>query len=156
MTNETKKIGRGRRLISYCRRVLGMGSDGGGKPECPMTFPGEGKPIQCRDLPFASCEECLKGQGLEEVGKRAENLVAISELKEKNSGKVAFIRGGNKKLRRLLDMGLTPNTVVSVVRAAPLGGPVEIAVRGSRLALGRGIASDVFVEVIKGSGKEEG
>ena len=33
-------------------------------------------------------------------------------------------------------MGLTPGTKVSVTRVAPLKGPVEIAVRGSKLALG--------------------
>jgi len=43
-------------------------------------------------------------------------------------------------------MGLTPGTWVTVVRSAPLGGPVEVSVRGSRLALGRGMAERIFVE----------
>ena len=90
-----------------------------------------------------------RGEGLAQVGRRSENLVAVADLKEKDTGKIAFIRGGSKKLRRLLDMGLTPSTPICVVRAAPFGGPVEIAVRGSRLALGRGIATDVFVEMTK-------
>lgn len=37
--------------------------------------------------------------------------------------------------RRLLDMGLTPNTVVKVIRKAPLGDPMELEVRGYALTL---------------------
>jgi DtxR family Mn-dependent transcriptional regulator len=43
-------------------------------------------------------------------------------------------------------MGLTPGTKIKVSRIAPLKGPVEIVVRGSRLALGDEIACNVFVE----------
>jgi DtxR family Mn-dependent transcriptional regulator len=89
----------------------------------------------------------LHSKGLEEVGKRKENLIALSELKEGQCGRVFFIRGGHNVLQRLLDMGLTPSTSISVIKAAPFEGPVEILVRGSRLALGRGIASKVFVDM---------
>lgn len=47
--------------------------------------------------------------------------------------------------RRLMDMGLTPGTEVKVVKSTPFHGPLEITVRGSRLALGRGVAKRVFV-----------
>jgi DtxR family Mn-dependent transcriptional regulator len=70
----------------------------------------------------------------------------MGELKEKQEGTVAFIRGDNRVLRRLLDMGLTPGTKIRVSRIAPLKGPVEIAVRGSKLALGDEIACNVFIE----------
>ena len=43
-------------------------------------------------------------------------------------------------------MGLTPGTKIKVSRIAPLKGPVEIAVRGSKLALGDEIICNVFVE----------
>jgi DtxR family Mn-dependent transcriptional regulator len=48
--------------------------------------------------------------------------------------------------KRLMDMGLTPGTKVTVVKSAPFHGPLEILVRGSRLALGRGMAERIFVE----------
>jgi Fe2+ transport system protein FeoA len=51
--------------------------------------------------------------------------------------------------KRLMDMGLTPGTRVTVVKSAPFHGPLEILVRGSRLALGRGMAERIFVEVEK-------
>jgi DtxR family Mn-dependent transcriptional regulator len=70
----------------------------------------DGNTIPACDLPFESCDECiaLHSKGLEEVGKRKENLLALSELKNGDSGKIQFIRGGHSVLQRLLDMGLTP------------------------------------------------
>ena len=49
--------------------------------------------------------------------------------------------------KRLEDMGLTPGTRVTVVKSAPFHGPLEVYVRGSRLALGKGMADRIFVEV---------
>ena len=113
----------------------------------PAICPDDKQIIPPCDLSFSSCEECRKwGGNLETVGKRNSNVVSISALKEKQSGRVAFIRGDNKILRRLLDMGLTPGVKVSITRVAPMKGPVEIAVRGSKLALGDEIACNVFVE----------
>jgi DtxR family Mn-dependent transcriptional regulator len=47
-------------------------------------------------------------------------------------------------------MGLTNGTDVIVVNAAPFNGPMEISVRGTTLALGRGLAEKVFVEIENG------
>jgi len=46
-------------------------------------------------------------------------------------------------------MGLTPGTNVNVVRVAPLKGPIEVGVRGARVALGQDIASNVFVDSLQ-------
>jgi DtxR family Mn-dependent transcriptional regulator len=46
-------------------------------------------------------------------------------------------------------MGLTPGTEVTVVKSAPFHGPIEILVRGSRLALGRGVSETIFIDVEK-------
>lgn len=44
--------------------------------------------------------------------------------------------GGEGALRcRLLDMGLTPRTVVTLQKVAPMGDPLEIRVRGYELTL---------------------
>lgn len=114
----------------------------------PDKCPDDQKIIPLCDFQFSSCEECQKWseESLEKVGKRKTNLVAVSGLKEGDAGRIAFIRGDHKVLRRLLDMGLTPGTKINVTRIAPFRGPVEISVRGSKLVLGRGIVSKVFVE----------
>jgi len=106
--------------------------------------------IPACDLKFTSCEECLKRREEEvnEVGKRNENLIPIMELRNHQKGKVSFIRGDYKVIRRLLDMGITIGAFISVIKIAPLSGPVEVAIRGSKLAIGRDIACNVFVELM--------
>lgn len=117
--------------------------------EHPHKCPGDSVIPEC-DLKVTSCEECLKRKedDIEEVGKRNENLIPIFELKKDKKGKVSFIRGDYKIIRRLLDMGITLGAIINVIKVAPLGGPVEVAVRGSKLAIGHDIASNVFVEAI--------
>jgi Fe2+ transport system protein FeoA len=50
-------------------------------------------------------------------------------------------------IQRLMDLGLTPGAKVAVIKSAPFNGPLEILVRGSRIALGRCVASRINVEV---------
>jgi Fe2+ transport system protein FeoA len=90
--------------------------------------------------------------------------VPLTALKAGESGTVAYIRFGHGRHghmrhgyrrewgfeKRLMDMGLTPGTRVTVVKSAPFHGPFEILVRGSRLALGRGMAERIFVEIEHG------
>ena len=59
-------------------------------------------------------------------------------LNELNIGDSAVIKtvGGEGALRcRLLDMGLTPRTAVTLQKVAPMGDPLEIRVRGYELTL---------------------
>jgi DtxR family Mn-dependent transcriptional regulator len=117
----------------------------------PDRCPDDKKAIPPCDLRISNCEECihLHSKGLEEVGKHHQNLVPIDNLKQGQCGKISFIRGGHNVLQRLLDLGLTPGTRIRILRIAPLGGPVEMSVRSSKLALGKGIASKVFVDLEK-------
>ena len=64
-------------------------------------------------------------------------------------GKTAVIIsvGGEGNLRcHLLDMGLIPHTEVSVRKAAPLGDPIEVTVRGYELSLRKADADMIEVE----------
>ena len=54
--------------------------------------------------------------------------------------------GGERPFRRrLLEMGLTPGTEVSLVNVAPLGDPLEIELRSGRLSIRRHEAALVLV-----------
>ncbi|MEM2098269.1 MAG: FeoA family protein [Candidatus Bathyarchaeia archaeon] len=83
--------------------------------------------------------------------------VPLTALKDRESAIVVTIKSCKGKGRgkgfgaekRLMDMGITPGTRVTVVKSAPFHGPVEVIVRGSRLALGRGMAERIFVETLK-------
>ncbi len=114
--------------------------------QAPHKCPDDGMLIPACDLNVKSCQECRACPSLENIGKRPTALYPLSRLKEQQEGRIAFIRGDGKVLRRLLDLGLVPGTHVRMNRVAPLKGPVEVSVRGSRLALGEEIACNVFLE----------
>ena len=62
-------------------------------------------------------------------------------------GIVTQVKGEGVLRCRLLDMGLIPKTRVKVIKFAPLGDPMEIALRGYDLTLRKGDASMIEVEV---------
>ena len=74
-------------------------------------------------------------------------------LKELDIGKssVVLTVGGEKALRRrLLDMGITPRTVVTVKKAAPMGDPIELLLRGYVLTLRLEDAEKITIEETRG------
>ena len=61
--------------------------------------------------------------------------MTLKELGVGTSGVITAV-GGEGVLRcRLLDMGLIPNTKVTVQKIAPMGDPMEIRLRGYELTL---------------------
>jgi len=74
-------------------------------------------------------------------------ITSIKAGQETGHGERRRARRGWGFRKRLEDMGLTPGTKVTMVKSAPFNGPLEVYVRGSRLALGRGMADRIFVEV---------
>jgi Fe2+ transport system protein FeoA len=50
-------------------------------------------------------------------------------------------------IKRLTDLGFTPGTSVTVIKSAPFNGPLEVCIRGSRLAIGRGMANRIILDV---------
>ncbi|HEY3243286.1 MAG TPA: FeoA family protein [Phycisphaerae bacterium] len=53
---------------------------------------------------------------------------------------------------RLMEMGLVPGTVLTVVRLAPLGDPIDVAVRGYHLSLRKSEARGVWIDPTTVSG----
>jgi Fe2+ transport system protein FeoA len=70
----------------------------------------------------------------------------LVDLNIGEKGRIKDIRGGRMAIQRLYDLGLTIGTVVAIKNKAIFGGPVELLVRGSDLALGRGIAAKIIVQ----------
>jgi DtxR family Mn-dependent transcriptional regulator len=77
------------------------------------------------------------------------NIVRLTDMEEGRTGKVRFIMAGRGASQRLCEMGVTRGTEIKLLKKASYGGPLSISVRGSALAVGRGLASKVFVEVKK-------
>ena len=70
----------------------------------------------------------------------------LSELKEHQSARIIHIEGKGALRHHLLDMGLTPRTVVTLRKVAPMGDPIEIRVRGYELTLRVEEAQKIEVE----------
>ncbi|OLS24304.1 MAG: hypothetical protein HeimC3_20220 [Candidatus Heimdallarchaeota archaeon LC_3] len=83
---------------------------------------------------------------INEIGCYEHDLISLIDLKQGQQGKISYIRGNHKVIRRLLEMGLTLGIIFSLIKTTPFNGPVEIEVRGSRLALGNSVAKNVYIK----------
>lgn len=73
----------------------------------------------------------------------------MKTLKETPIGetvKVTRLSGEGPVKRRIMDMGITKGVEIYVRKAAPLGDPVEVTVRGYELSLRRADAEMIEVE----------
>lgn len=70
---------------------------------------------------------------------------SLADLSKGEKCTIILPIGGHRAVRRLAEMGLTPGTQVTIIRSAPMHGPIEISVRGVSLVLGRGIARRILV-----------
>lgn len=61
----------------------------------------------------------------------------LAEVKIGEKVVIKRLLGEGGLRRRLLDMGLTPGTVIHAEKKAPLGDPLEIGIRGYHLSLRR-------------------
>jgi len=60
--------------------------------------------------------------------------------------KLVRVAAGRILTRRLAELGLTPGVQLEILQDQ--GGPLLLAVRDSRLALGRGMAHKIIVETV--------
>jgi Fe2+ transport system protein FeoA len=69
----------------------------------------------------------------------------LSELPDGSRARVDAVTGEPLLRERLVELGFTPGAEVEVKGRAPLGGPIEVRVRGGILAVRRDEASCVRV-----------
>lgn len=67
--------------------------------------------------------------------KETASVKTLREAKAGETVKIARVTGAGALRQRILDMGLTKGTEVSIRKVAPLGDPLEITVRGYELSL---------------------
>ena len=74
----------------------------------------------------------------------------LSDLKRGQKCIVLDFHNDNAALRRhLLDMGITKGAVIEIKKIAPLGDPVDIALRGYELCIRRSDMASIDVKVIE-------
>ena len=76
-----------------------------------------------------------------------EELVPLSSLNIGQSGVVRLLEGQGEIKRRLMDMGITRGTSISVHKLAPLGDPIELHLRGYSLSLRKEDAEKIKIVV---------
>ena len=76
--------------------------------------------------------------------------MTLKDLRVGKSGRVLTVGGEKVLRRRLLEMGITPRTVVTVKKTAPMGDPIELLLRGYVLTLRLEDAGKITVEETAG------
>ena len=78
--------------------------------------------------------------------------MTLDQLETGEVGSVVRVRAEGALRRRLVDLGLTSGTKITMERFAPLGDPLEVLVKGTHLSLRRTEAElvDVCREDLKG------
>jgi Fe2+ transport system protein FeoA len=72
--------------------------------------------------------------------------MTLKDLKVGESGLVLAIGGEKLLRRRLLEMGITPRTIITVKKAAPMGDPIELFLRSYVLTLRLADAQRITIE----------
>lgn len=67
----------------------------------------------------------------------------LAELELGARARVQAVLGGGALALRLLEMGFVPGTVVTLVKRAPFGDPLELRVRGAHVSLRRAEAARI-------------
>jgi ferrous iron transport protein A len=69
----------------------------------------------------------------------------LDQLAPGERGVILRLVGDHGIVRRLMELGLVPGTLVEVVRHAPLGDPVELRLRQIHLSIRRSEAAGIHV-----------
>ncbi|HEV2803176.1 MAG TPA: ferrous iron transport protein A [Pyrinomonadaceae bacterium] len=73
------------------------------------------------------------------------DALTLNALPHGTEARVVAVDGEGAIARRLMEMGVVPGAPVCVIKAAPLGDPIEVRVRGYHLALRRAEAQTIQV-----------
>lgn len=72
-------------------------------------------------------------------------VTSLNALPHGVAARVVSVEGEGAVALRLMEMGVVPGAPVRVIKAAPLGDPVEVRVHGYHLALRRSEAETILV-----------
>ena len=72
--------------------------------------------------------------------------MTLGDLQVGQSGVISAVGGQGPLRLRLLDMGLIPNTHVTIRKVAPMGDPIQIYLRGYELTLRRADAQQILLK----------
>ena len=101
-----------------------------------------------------NCEKCIS-LTLEEVKQKRQGgqkkmitVRKLKDLKPGQRGKIVKVKAKGATNKRIVEMGITPGSVVEVERLAPLGDPIDVKVKGYHLSIRKEEAEEVEVELL--------
>jgi ferrous iron transport protein A len=71
----------------------------------------------------------------------------LLDVTQDGCAQIKKIAGGRSLKLKLIQLGLHVGDYVHVLRRAPFGGPVLVECNGREVALGRGVAEKIIVEL---------
>lgn len=74
------------------------------------------------------------------------SVKTVNDLKLNEAGRVVRLGCSGALRRRIIDMGITPGTAITMKRIAPFGDPIQISVRGYDLCIRRSEAGEIVVK----------
>lgn len=81
------------------------------------------------------------------------SLLPLNELKTGRRGIVRHLHGGRHFMSRIYELGFLPGSEIIMLENYGHG-PVLVAVRGTRIALGNREAARIYIEVLDEAGEE--
>lgn len=97
--------------------------------------------------PLLAWQRAMVNRGLSTKDANVHERTALATAPAGCLLRLTQVDAGRRLKRRLAELGLTPGTEMTVIQNA--GGPILVAVRQSRLALGRGMAEKMTVELLE-------
>lgn len=82
--------------------------------------------------------------------------LTLEGLRDGEAGVVTRIRVEGPTKRRLIEMGITPGTRITVAKRAPLNDPIEVRLRGYSLTLRAQDARLIDIRHAENAGRREG
>ena len=79
------------------------------------------------------------------------SLMNLDRLPKETRARIVAIEGGHGIQSRLAQMGIHIGDHVSVDSRGAFRGPILLAVHGAQVAIGRGVARRIVVEIAKGN-----
>ena len=73
-------------------------------------------------------------------------MKTLKDVKIGGTAKVVKLHGAGPVRRRIMDMGITKGVEIYVRKAAPLGDPIELNLRGYELSIRKSDAEMIEVE----------
>jgi ferrous iron transport protein A len=88
-----------------------------------------------------------RAEGAEGAERERRAPLTLDSLPFGAAARVLSVEGSGPVARRLMEMGVVPGAPVRVIKAAPLGDPLEVRVRNYHLALRRNEAQTISVVI---------